>query len=62
VTAAPLDGLHANGSLFAGTLQAGQFQIRTNLLSQIRYRLSASGATTIVRVATYGWLDRRGRG
>lgn len=35
--------------------------IRTNTSSQIRYRVIASGASTVARIATLGWLDTRGR-
>jgi len=45
----------------AGQTQAGEFYIRTNTSAQIRYRLSASGANDIVRIATKGWVDHRGR-
>jgi len=45
----------------AGQTQAGEFYIRTNSSAQVRYRLSASGANDIVRIATKGWIDRRGR-
>lgn len=34
--------------------------IRTNTSAQIRYRLSASGAADVMRIATLGWLDPRG--
>lgn len=40
---------------------AGPFQIRTNTSGQIRYRIDFSDANVIVRIATLGWIDRRGR-
>jgi hypothetical protein len=36
-------------------------QIRTNTSAQIRYRLNASAASTSIRIATYGWIDTRGK-
>lgn len=35
--------------------------IRTNASGQIRSRASGSGANTTLRIATLGWMDRRGR-
>lgn len=34
--------------------------IRTNTASQIRYRLSVSGAADLIRIVTNGWVDTRG--
>lgn len=36
-------------------------QIRTDVSRQIRYRLSLSDVDTVVRIATLGWIDARGR-
>lgn len=36
-------------------------QIRTNLSSQIRSRLNYSDSLTVLRIATLGWIDTRGR-
>jgi hypothetical protein len=36
-------------------------QIRTNLSSQIRSRMNSSDSLTILRIATLGWIDTRGR-
>lgn len=60
-TAAPLGQV---GSDVAGgaSSNAGQVKVWSNTSAQFRYRLSASGAADIVRVATIGWHDRRGKG
>lgn len=34
---------------------------RTNTSAQVRYRVSNSSGTVIVRIATLGWIDRRGK-
>lgn len=39
----------------------GRAEVITNALSQIRYSLTASNATTIVNIGTYGYVDRRGK-
>lgn len=39
----------------------GPIQIQTNTSGQIRSRLSASDANTILSIATLGWIDTRGR-
>ncbi len=56
-TGAPLAMLTANSSLSG----VSQVTLRTNTSSQIRYRLNVSDANSIVRIATLGWLDPRGR-
>lgn len=35
--------------------------VPTNLFSQVRTRLSASGATDTLRAVTHGWIDPRGK-
>lgn len=35
--------------------------VRTDTSARIRYRLAASGGADIIRIATLGWRDRRGR-
>lgn len=45
-----------------GSLAGGPAQVWTNASAQIRYRLTASGAADRFKLATLGWLDRRGRG
>lgn len=59
-TAAPLANMGAvnNG---AANLNEGGLTIRTNTSQQVRYRVSASGASDTIRIATLGWTDRRGR-
>lgn len=56
-TNAPLGVLSASSSSHG----VGQFRIRTNTSRQIRYRPSVSDGNVIVRIATLGWYDRRGR-
>lgn len=58
-TAAPLGDDYTD----AGTAEyrAGRREIRTNTSGQIRYRQSDTNASTIVRIATLGWIDRRGK-
>lgn len=60
-TAAPL-GTSASIIGAAGAITiAAHAPVRVNGSAQIRYRLSASDGSTIVRIATYGWIDNRGR-
>ena len=40
---------------------AGQVVMRTNTSGQIRSRVSNSGGGEIIRIATHGWIDRRGK-
>ncbi len=35
--------------------------VKTNTSGQIRYRLSLSGASDVIRIITFGWIDTRGR-
>lgn len=61
VTVAPLGMLGIQ--LTAGAIAdqgSGTHVIRTNTLAQIRYRLTASAAATVVRIATLGWYDPLG--
>jgi hypothetical protein len=37
------------------------YRVRTNTSAQVRSRLSASGANTVLTVGTFGWIDARGR-
>lgn len=43
------------------SISSGQFQTRTDTSSRIRYRLSASGASDLIRITTTGFIDHRGR-
>jgi hypothetical protein len=43
----------------AGSINGGQFQIRTNASQQIRFVSNSASAT--LYVLTQGWIDRRGR-
>lgn len=57
-SAAPL----GNFKMFpAGDGTASQINIRTNTSAQIRSRISTSTANTVLRIATHGWFDNRGR-
>lgn len=55
---APLVMLHTNASTGAVTT-AGTYCIRTNASGQIRYR--CTGSMPALQLATYGWIDSRGR-
>jgi len=57
ITAAPLAQFTANSNVDA----MGQLIVRTNTSRQVRYRANVSTASTIVRIATLGWFDRRGK-
>lgn len=59
ISAAPLSQLTSPGN--ATNLQGWSGTIRTNTSGQIRYRAAASNGNTIVRIATLGWWDYRGR-
>jgi hypothetical protein len=59
-TAAPL--MHVLAVLLASNnVVAAPVEVRTNTSSQIRTRLIGSAAGSILRVATLGWIDTRGR-
>jgi len=57
LTAAPGATLYVPASSNGAT----RLQIRTNASGQIRSRLSFSDGSTISRMVTVGWIDRRGR-
>lgn len=59
-SAAPLAQLSTGGEN-AGRTRAGQFRVRTDTSSRVRYRLSASSTNDKALVATTGWIDTRGR-
>lgn len=59
-TAAPLGGLMTPGT-GTNNWTANIHRVWTNTSAQIRSRFDASGASDILRIATLGWLDRRGR-
>lgn len=54
----PLCQLSTGG---ANTPQAGQIEVKTNTSSTIRWKARNGTATTNVRIATVGWIDRRGK-
>lgn len=56
-SALPLANIYAAASSVA----ANRIEIRTNTSAQIRRRLSFSDGSVIHRIATLGWIDRRGR-
>lgn len=60
LTAAPLATIQGllQTSSYAGTWSGG---VRTNTSGHIRSRLSGSAANTVLRIATIGWEDHRGR-
>jgi hypothetical protein len=59
-TAAPLAQVSwANTG--GATLASGQVRARTNTSAQIRSRLNASGASTVLRIVVLGWVYKRGR-
>ncbi len=57
-TAAPLGNFRANS---AGDGLSMQLVVRTNTSSQIRSRISNSTGNTVLRIATAGWSDSRGK-
>lgn len=60
LTAAPLGQVTLNlaaGNVFA----SAPVEVLTDSSGQIRTRLAASGPQTVLRIATLGWIDRRGR-
>ncbi len=57
-SAAPLGQVYSNNG---ATFGAGNAVIRTNTSAQIRSRVNESDGSTIVRIATTGWFDRRGQ-
>ncbi len=58
-TSAPLFSI---GNTASSTNDIGVFQIRTNTSAQIRSKNLQSDTDTILRMATLGWIDTRGRG
>jgi hypothetical protein len=58
-TAAPLGAITIAN--IAPAITASRIIERTNTSAQVRYRIEASGASDIVRIATLGWFDTRGR-
>lgn len=41
--------------------ERGRLYVRANSSGQIRYRFDASDGSVVMRIATVGWVDRRGR-
>lgn len=61
-TAAPLNTANtADDRLANGDIAAGTTRVLTNTSSQIRYRLRGSDSASVVRIATLGYVDTRGR-
>lgn len=58
-SAIPLAQLIANDA--SGRSDFAEASVVTNTSAQIRSRASASGASTVIRITTVGWTDRRGR-
>lgn len=61
VTDAPLATLSSVNAANAATSPSTQARVFTDTSSAIRSRLSASGSSDALRIATLGWVDRRGR-
>ena len=59
-TAGPLTVYSPDAGAFPAS-GVSELHVRTNTSSQIRYRLSASGASVVALVTTRGWIDSRGR-
>jgi hypothetical protein len=57
-TVAPLGNFRG---VSAGEGVGVELRIRTNTSGEVRSRLNASTANTSVKIATVGWIDRRGR-
>lgn len=51
----------AVGTTAGNQRSSAPINVRTNTSGQIRYRISASDASTTVIASTIGWVDRRGR-
>lgn len=58
-TAPPLSNFSLDGAA-ATALTCGMLTVRTNLAAQIRFRLNASAADTILRACAVGYNDSRG--
>lgn len=58
-TAAPLGNIGL-GAAVNGKM-GGQLTVRTNTSAQVRSRVSASDVGVILRIASLGWIDSRGR-
>lgn len=51
-----------NQAIAGGSIDhKNRVHVRTNTSAQVRSRLSASGASDVLIIATLGWTDRRGR-
>lgn len=62
ISAAPLSSIPRTVNTSGdSSVNFGRFQIRTNTSAQIRSRLAASDANCTLYIATFGWIDRRGR-
>lgn len=62
LSVAPLASFAADGDAATGILGSAVMLVtRANRSAQVRSRIRQSGASTGLRVATVGWVDRRGR-
>jgi len=59
VSAGPLGQTAGGGTTVSPN--PGQILVRADTSAQIRSRISASGATHRLRIATTGWIDSRGK-
>lgn len=57
-TAAPLSSIEPSGT---NASVAAQVQCRTNTSAQIRSRQAVGDGSCILRIATFGWVDQRGK-
>lgn len=60
-TAPAVPGFSSPAPNAASWVIGGQYEVMTNISSQIGYRLSASGASDVMGIITLGWIDTRGR-
>ena len=51
-------GLNTTSTL---VISPAMMNVFTNTSAQVRARISASGATTVLGISTFGWIDTRGR-
>jgi hypothetical protein len=58
-TAAPLASGVSQGASAIGGLN--RLDVRTNTSAQIRSRMTTSSGTSVLRIATLGWIDKRGK-
>jgi hypothetical protein len=60
-TVSPLSTLSLGVGAGTSHVLSAQARVRTNTSAQIRHRHGSSDASTVIRIATLGWIDTRGR-